>query len=261
MVWPAVIGAAASVAGSLLSKGGGSTMPSQVQAAKSNRQWREQMDREKYYRYEDRKWQLRNLQDTVADAKAAGLHPLFALGGSAAQGGYGGGMPSIPSPIITGQSDSGSALGSGIASAGRAIARGIPTELEKSQTMVNLARAAEINSQMKRAEMDALNVRTVPAWEEGRGEQAITHPMGTRAGVPLVRRPLSSTGRRSIPQYVEMVGPHGRRMVLNQESGLDEVSQVEYMLRPWMEQYDQWRSSRRFKPPFRQPLSSYRRNR
>ena len=65
-------------------------------------------------------WRFRNLIRTrVADATAAGLHPLYALGAS-------GGAPAGGSPsFMLGQSQSGSYLGPGIAAAGRAIGRAV----------------------------------------------------------------------------------------------------------------------------------------
>lgn len=56
------------------------------------------------------------IQRRVADAKQAGIHPLYALGASPG---------ASPGPVIAGQHESGSGLGDGISAAGNAIATGI----------------------------------------------------------------------------------------------------------------------------------------
>ena len=58
--------------------------------------------------------QTQSIQDRVADAKKAGVHPLFALGSSVGN--------ASNSVFIPGQSESGSFLGDGLSAAGGALA-------------------------------------------------------------------------------------------------------------------------------------------
>ena len=217
------------------------------------------------------------IQRRVSDAQSAGIHPLYALG--AGGGGGGGGFQpagggSVSAPMMAGQSQTGSGLSTGIASAGRAIGRAV-SDMERartpeakraermkeaqialatSQTLRNNSDATlmDINSQMKRAEMEANMVRTSPDWSSG----SATYPLGTRAGPALNMRPLNAMPRQSIPTLVEMVGPKGRRMILNPESGLDEVSQMRYITSP----YAEWlksRYSRKYMPKSSSPAYKY----
>ncbi len=183
------------------------------------------------FREDARRYGETAIQRTVADAKAAGVHPLFALGGRAS--GSGAGMPSPPtsggSGYIPGQHSTGSGLGTGLRAAARGIrgiAAGQPSALEVSQTELNTARSMQIASETKRAEQNALSL---PGWQPGPGDMATVHPLGTRTGVPLNRRPLTSTGRKSMPEYIEVIGPGGRPLtVINPDLGLDEYAQVHY---------------------------------
>ena len=269
MVAPAVIAAgiqaAASIGSAVASKqSGGPSFPEQVQYAKTRKrekQWRS----EDYKRFlENREYESRSIQRTVADAKASGIHPLYALG--AGPSGGGGGLPPSFGPasggFMGGQSPSGSALGEGIRGVASAASGYIKESAKapyyaanmrqiESQTAVNEALAMKYASEAKRAESDALNVRSFEGWEPGRAEMAKVHPLGTKVGAPLRRRPIVSTGRTSVPQFVEIVGPHGRRMILNPEMGLDEVGQVDYMVRPYMEWLKTWKARRRWDPKWR----------
>ncbi len=136
------------------------------------------------FRDDQRRYDASQIQRTVADAKAAGVHPLFALGGRAS--GSGAGMPSPPtsggSGYIPGQHSTGSGIGTGLRAAARGIrgiAAGQPTALEASQTNLNTARAMQIASETKRDELIALNHRSIPgelgtaqAWPLGGGPSA-----------------------------------------------------------------------------------------
>lgn len=105
MVWPAIIAAGATIAGSLLANRGGD---SNDQAAEQFN-WNSQLQRE--FAQNGIRWR-------VDDAKAAGLHPLYALGGSGASA----------SPINYvgnqgGGSSTNEALGSGLSQFGQDISR------------------------------------------------------------------------------------------------------------------------------------------
>ena len=82
-------------------------------------------------------------------------------------------------------------------------------------------------SALKRAEANANAGQDV--WKTGPGDMAITHAAGTKSGVPLEQRPLSSTGRRSVPEKIELMGDQGPIEGLNPDAGLDEVGQVYYL--------------------------------
>ncbi len=229
MVWPAVIAAGASIAGSLISKGGGSNIGRQHDVAMQDRQWAQ-----------DELF----IQNRVRDAKAAGIHPLFALGASGGGGGY----------QVTGQSDSGSFLGEGIARAGQQIAQGMRKEKagvrQAGQDEANLTMAAaqirNLNSRSAINEIEALAASSAlknaeqDVWNTGAGRgdslgvgvggaEARTFAIGTRRGRELQRRPLTQTSRTSIPLTTEVVGRDGYRYtVINQQ--WDEVSQVDLVL-------------------------------
>ncbi len=181
-----------------------------------------------YYREEDRKREDTRIQRTVADAKAAGIHPLFAMGAVPSSGAAG---------FIPGQSPSGSALGAGISRAGAEIARGMGRKgqglLLASQIKSNeasatrdMAQAAATDSARKRAEQEALSIRNVQ--DIGGGAQLF--PIGTKSGPPLNRRPLVSLPNQSIPEFIEGVGPGGSIKVINPELGMDEVAQGHYLI-------------------------------
>lgn len=178
-------------------------------------------------------------QRAAADAKAAGLHPLFALGA----GGAGGGSPAMS----VGSSPSGSHLGGGISRAAaqigsrmtgadeRALHAAQEQRSQESHTM-DMAQEQLRLSALKRAEQKAIS--GIDVWEPGQGDVAITHPIGTQLGVPLDKRPLSSTGRRSVPMWMETMTKDGPSRVLNPDMGMDEVGQVEFL----RQQAEEWAS-------------------
>lgn len=125
---PITQGAALSAGGSLL--GGVMSGASDKKMLKKQIKWqREQMQN--------------RLQWTVNDAKKAGLHPLFALGG-------GGGFS--PASVIPGQSNMGNAVADAAASMGRAIAAPRPTKM---QDALSLAQLESVNSQTRRNDAEA----------------------------------------------------------------------------------------------------------
>lgn len=106
--------------------------------------------------------QTRSIRDRVADAKAASLHPLYALG--AASSG------AAPTPFIPGQWTTGSGVGEGVAAAADSAARAIKGDsghrrrledaqlhVARTQALKNEAEAQLAQSQAKRAEVSALS--------------------------------------------------------------------------------------------------------
>ncbi len=150
MVWPAIIGAVGTVAGSMLANRGG------LSAGKS-------YQIQKEFRDEDYERSKVAIQNRVKDARAAGVHPLFALG--ATSGSVGG------TPFIPGQSTSGSALGEGIAQVSRDVAGAMRSKAATAarqplvQAQIRSANASaardeasamEIASRTKRAEQQVI---------------------------------------------------------------------------------------------------------
>lgn len=117
----------------------------------------------------------------VADAKRAGVHPLFALGTSPG---------ASPTATISGQSGSGSFLGEGIETASRALGKALDPmqqaqmEAFKSESEKNFAQAAMFRSQAKRAEAEANSgpVRTFAATAppEFRGKTPVIPRIGSK---------------------------------------------------------------------------------
>jgi len=214
-------------------------------------------------RYENR------LQYAVKDAAAAGLHPLFALGSGGASS-FGGGTTIGPTPT-------GSASGTGLVRAGEAIAQGLSAKAAGKRTTRLDAAASELHSLrvrdaqgkiylddlegMKRVSDLKLAEQQFTYWQhpsgglsaEG-GPESMTFPMGTRQGPPLMKRPLTATSRRSIPAFMEMVGPKGRRNIRNTAIG-DELAEVDTAVRPWMDYAQSFR--RKFAPSMKNPAAYY----
>lgn len=80
--------------------------------------YREQMDNAARWRLEDRHDQLNAISLRAADARRAGLHPLFALGGGSSLSPVSTNQPGVPLP---GQSYSGSQAGDALAGVGSAL--------------------------------------------------------------------------------------------------------------------------------------------
>jgi hypothetical protein len=222
---------------------------SQKRAISNSNYWNQQsldFEREKF---------TRGIQTRVNDAKAAGIHPLYALG-----------APGAGSPSFT-SGGGGNALGDGIANAGRALqpTRGKANPLQQelirsqiatqnSQAAKNVAEATYYDAQAKLSQDRAMNTTrdltsmdfAMPVKSRGastsrrssagtsigrvtsrNGNTYITDPKGRRIRVEP---------HQDLPEQVSAQNLRGRRKVLNPDLGLDEVGQLEYMLRPWWEQ-------------------------
>lgn len=179
----------------------------------------------------------------VNDAKAAGLHPLFALGTS---GSFGGGGQSFPG--------TGSYAGDGISRIGDAVAEGITgtaaekrtSKLDAAGREIHVRRLAKMDreialddaellkraSDLKMAEQQSLYWGN-PGGAMGAGmggPESRTFPMDTKRGLELQRRPLTMSSRSSIPEKIEVVGADGHRYTIVNPALGDEVSQFDYLI-------------------------------
>jgi len=182
------------------------------------------------------------IQARVADAKAAGIHPLFALGAS---GGYSGGGASF------GQSRSGTQFSTG--GLGSAIDRAMAEKsrktrmgtLDAAQAEMQKAQIRNLNSRSQINEIEAMARSSEEAkgrqdvWSTGAGRgnfgdygveggEARTFPLKSR-GRDVHMRPLTQSSRSSIPEMIEIVGDDGYRYrIVNPALG-DEVAQGHYL--------------------------------
>ncbi len=168
----------------------------------------------------------RRIQGTVADAKAAGIHPLFALGGG---GGGGGGAVNMPHRPRSG--------GGGGYSGGGRPSKGAERRAQEAHEQ-NLERGhvelLKSQSELRRI-IQLENAKRPVNWPDhhpgtgGMDDSAVVYPMNTKRGLPVHRRPLQMTSRSSIPQNIETVGDDGYRYrITNPELG-DEVSEADFL--------------------------------
>lgn len=213
------------------------------------------------------------LQYATKDAQAAGLHSLFALG-TAGGGGFSGGTTIGPTPT-------GSYAGTGISRAGESIERAIKEFSGKKG-------AAETTATRAQMEIHALNVRGAQGkiqlddleamkrsselklaeqqllyWGNNfgggitstGGPESMTTPLGVKSGIPLNKSPITNISRRSIPGWIEMKNPKGRRMVRNPKVFGDEIQQIDTATRPWLDYSESYR--RKFAPSMKNPTAYY----
>ncbi len=263
MVWPAVIAAGATLAASALSSSSGASSG-----------WGKQVYADQKAREDTR------FQRSVADAKAAGLHPLFALGTAGSYGGGAGGW------VGGGGTPSGTAMGAGIARAGEQIATGMRTakagerteKLDAAGAQIHALRVTKMGKEIqlddaelaKRASDLAMAQQSLGMWGDGGTGMSTgdlsskTYPYGTKAGPPLNMRPLTASARESMPMMIEQVGPKGRRMIMNPALG-DEVAQVYNTVDPWVQYGESFYNKRRWKKTDRyrrrtKPRRQFKRN-
>lgn len=171
-----------------------------------------------------------SVQRRVKDAKAAGVHPLFALGASV------GASPTISA------NDPGS-TGNPMGSALQAMASTLNSlETNKAQAARDNAEAALLDSERKRLEQNlsngsqGLDGPALSVVEKG----VKTFPLPSDAGyhgpatyyspeVPFSKSPGIRAG--TVPGTVDVQMPDGRKVnLLSQDLGLDEVSQADFVL-------------------------------
>lgn len=183
MVAPAVvaagISAAASLGGAALStfgRSGGSSGIDPMDLANLN------YERQKEFAQNQIRWR-------VADAKAAGLHPLAALGASPL-----GFSPSFSGGIPSSSDWDYSAMGDAIGKMGQDIGRAVEataTEKERAEAAAYQSQARKLDLENKQLQNDTLRQKIVD------NALASAQAMRTQAGQPPAMQRLSSTGSGS----------------------------------------------------------------
>lgn len=230
MVAPAIaaagIAAGASIAGGI--------MGSRAQASASSQSRQFQADFAKWQLSHDRK----KYRYAVEDAKAAGLHPLFALGTS----------PGFTPTATAGAPPSGNYMGEGVARAGEAISKGITGAATAKQvaeahaiTMARQAKGLERDHiELLKAESDLARLtQGANAGPRMTPDGAIVHPLGEGFHAPgaamrqlqgsaVHTRPRLEKPNLSIPLRAELIADDGwRYRVLSPEAGMDEIGQAD----------------------------------
>lgn len=202
-------------------------------------------------------WQKNRIQNTVADAKKAGIHPLFALGSSAGI-----------SPVSV-AGGTGASMGSSIANAGQALGgmfgkKGNPLQAKQGQLLDAQIRATNAEALYREAEVASMNQNqlvqnqardmfaapgldgfSVPG--AGFDVPAVTTPLRTRRSKPGTRfantrppRKAGPIGRRKVERVPssdsQLVGtttlPSGKQIPwVNPNTGIDEPAEILNFLR------------------------------
>lgn len=212
------LGSAAAGIGGLMSAFGGSKSAKRS-TREAKRQFNVQMNE--------------SIQRRVADARAAGIHPLYALGASV------GASPTMSA----GGSSTGGAVGEGIAEAGRAAsgyaAAKLGREVASAQMLQARASAArdEAEAQLalsraKRLEQDMTSrghdgvAGVLPTTAGGQQEVAFGPAEYKPPVIPTSKRPGVQSG--TVPGTIDVMMPDGRSVNLySPDLGLDEISQAD----------------------------------
>lgn len=149
----------------------------------------------------------------VNDAKKAGLHPLFALGGAA------------PGPLsfIPGQSETGGsgrdAVAAGISAAGSAASEYFEGKQRKSDAE-RAEQLADLQAKRTEAEIQLLNAQTAKVSQEALNKRPVPAEVYGIKDAPK-RPPLRMKFKNEDGTYTELYNP---------EAGLDEVSQFDFFM-------------------------------
>lgn len=119
----------------------------------ANYMWREQMNLAQQQYGQERQDRLNAISNAAADARRAGLHPLFALGGGA--GGYSPASLSMPSPPIAGQSESGSRIGDALQGIGNAVS-GFSRATQQRMSRYDEARTQQAEAEAMKSRFDLM---------------------------------------------------------------------------------------------------------
>lgn len=184
----------------------------------------------------------RRIQDAVADARAAGVHPLFALGGSA----------SASPTIMAGQAATGSHTGDAIARAGERFAKSkgdnLTAELLREQIKSERTRRRGDEIANMRAASELAKAKHQVDVKPGAGQLAPLPPDEAQT-IPLP--PRGSTEWKELPPVlkkrapVTVVLPNGRTWTVGPSATTDEMTEyygegAEYLYSPW-KWYRDWR--------------------
>lgn len=228
-IWPAVIAAGASIAGSMISanNSGGLSSARQGSYRTEDRQERDL----------ERQRQDTALQRTVADARTAGLHPLFALGGPGAAGS----SVSKHAGYASG-GGSGSAIGAGITRAGQEIARGLSRKQQAPLIAAEESRRQELHDaamrqnthqdfldQMERASILKRaegNANTGPRMNED-GSVVVPSPYAETINPLPQNRPTRQEPNVNAPLFTTLINRAGEKFKIFHESAqADELNQI-----------------------------------
>lgn len=152
MDWATVIPAAGQIIGSLI---GGNDKKKEQQQTK-----RAQDFAEAQYQTQVNMWMrehFNSIRDKVADAKKAGLHPLFALGGG--MGGGGGGF--IPGQFPTGNWADGGSLSGGLGSAIADASAGIGNALGQREAQASQQKLDDLQASLLTAQIGEVNTKSL----------------------------------------------------------------------------------------------------
>lgn len=168
-----------------------------------------------------------SVQRRVADAQAAGIHPLFAMGASV------GASPTISSDQAP--QHSGNHMGNAIREMGR-ILSGLPGEKAKvrkdeAEAALYEAEAAKITQEANAQGRDS-SAKTF-AYGENPAPSLVNSPLGEPTyfspQIPQSSRPGVVAGK--VPGIVELKMADGRTVeIYNPDAGLDEIGQLKFFL-------------------------------
>jgi len=175
----------------------------------------------------------RYVQDRTEDARAAGIHPLYALGA----GGYQPQGTQVMAPSPTGS-------GGGVA-IGRSLDRYLQsqksnTRLAAQDEGVGKVQAAQVRRLNSQSTLDELEAMAITSGEKVAEQDAWTSGYGRGTGLPdeitthrgsgraLPKRPLTEESRRSAPMRMEVVLSDGTKLQVVGKNW-DEVSQADLL--------------------------------
>ncbi len=156
----------------------------------------------------------------VEDAKAAGIHPLFALGSPGA-----GATVNVPHRPRSGGGGGTYPQGGPSKSAERRAE-------EQHQQNIQRGHVELLKSQSElRRMLQVENYKRPALWPEDEGQSmgqgAQVYPFGTKKGLPLRKRPLVQFPRTSRPMRAEIIADDGYRYrIIDPDTG-DEISQAD----------------------------------
>lgn len=187
-------------------------------AQKQNEYYQNEMARmalDDAYRYDRAGGITHKIRMQVRDAKKAGLHPLFAMGGSANYS---------PQTFIPGQFESGSAARDAVSGGLDGIGAAMQAYGEGKQikSEMDARKAVEaLNAKRTEAEIGLLHAQTAVALKNATDSPTSSQTFGMETNKAPERPPLRMKFRNPDGTYTELYNP---------DAGLDEVSQFDYFM-------------------------------